>query len=67
MYPRLKLKLKRHTDGEKDEDDLVSENASGETWKQETRKEGTARILRRFRNWITVGLSSHSYWPGGRE
>jgi len=51
-HPKLRIDLKRHTDGEKDEDEQASESTL-ETKAAGTR-EGTARLLRRFRSLIKV-------------
>jgi translation initiation factor eIF-2B subunit gamma len=52
-HPKLRIDLKRHTDGEKDEDELASESAAEA--KAAGAREGTARLLRRFRGSIKVG------------
>ena len=55
-YPKLRIDLKRHTDGEKDEDELASE--STQEAKGAGVREGTARLLRRFRSSIKVSGDS---------
>ena len=52
-HPRLQLSLKRHTDGEKEEDDETSEVSHDQA---AGGREGTARLLRRFRNQIKVKM-----------
>lgn len=50
-YPRARIEIKRHGDGEEDEDEDQGPVQSV----------GTARLLKRFRSYIKVGL--HSFWP----
>ena len=53
-HPRARIELRRTTEGEKDEDEKESESSG--THKAGER-EGTARILRRFKGYIRVSLS----------
>lgn len=50
IHPRARLNLKKHTDGEKEEE----ENDSSGIRDAFTEREGTARLLRRFKNQIRV-------------
>ena len=45
--------LRKHTEGEKDDDDEKSESTGG-AHKRLREKEGTARLLRRFKSSIRV-------------
>ena len=55
-HARARIELKRHTDGEKDKEEMDAQRDEirggglGE-------REGTARLLRRFKNFIKVNLS----------
>jgi translation initiation factor eIF-2B subunit gamma len=53
-HPRLRIDLKRHTDGEKEEDEEGSTSENNHDMQSAGRREGTARLLRRFRNHIKV-------------
>jgi translation initiation factor eIF-2B subunit gamma len=55
-HPRARISLKRNTDGEKEDDDEEGRRDNAPVVKG-IEREGTARLLRRFRGFIKVGFS----------
>ncbi len=53
-HPRARIDLKRYNDGEREEDEERSEITSMGIGARGGRREGTARLLRRFKNSIRV-------------
>lgn len=55
-HSRARIDLKRYTDGEKDDDEDQSESTGRGAKDFANVKEGTARLLRRFRSHIKVSF-----------
>lgn len=58
-HPRARIELKRHTDGEKDDEEDKGEGGSGD-YAGGMDPGGTARLLRRFKNHIKVSKLNHN-------